>query len=140
MRWKSTFSAMFAVLLLVVSSLAPVCETACTLQGIGSECHRSGGSSNAQASHAHCMHMSEPADSGTGLLAKVDATTHCHHMVCRQTDGLIVKGIQPDEMQLTFIQCIPADELGFGVTSFKSETPPPVIVPLFSPLSVALRI
>ncbi len=142
MRWKSTFAAVLAVVLLIASSSAAACETACTLRSTQTDCHRSHGSNTAQISDGHCPHMTIPAESGTAQFSILEATSNCHHMLCRQPDSLIVspKGIQLGEVHWMFVQRIAAAELDSATSGFISETSPPLIVPLFSPLSIALRI
>jgi hypothetical protein len=146
MRWKSAFSVLLAVSLLGASSWAAVCDVACMVQRDQPGCHASQASSPrdhlAPMSHAHCAHMRRPGLSNASPSSFVMAASSCAHSLCRQPEVLVdpAKSIQFDRAQWAIVHQVLIAEQGFVPIRYVSEAPPPVIVPLLDPLSVALRI
>jgi hypothetical protein len=93
-------------------------------------------------SDAHCAHMGRPGLSNAGPSSFVVAASSCTHSLCRQPEGLVdpAKSVQFDRVQRAIVHQVLIAEQGFVPIRYVSEEPPPVIVPLLDPLSVALRI
>jgi hypothetical protein len=146
MRWKSAFTVLLAVTLLSASSWAAACDVACAVQGVRPGCHLSEAASQEHhldsMSHAHCAHMRRPESATKAMPASFDATSSCTHAVCRQPDSLAdpAKSVQFDRVRWTIVHQVLIAEQGFTPSRFVSEAPPPLIVPSFNSLSVALRI
>jgi hypothetical protein len=145
MRWKSAFSVLLAVSLLGASSWAAICDVACMVQRGQPGCHVSQASSHGDylgsMSHSHCAHMRKPGISKASPSSFVVATSSCAHSLCRQLDSVADpdKSVQFDRVQWAIVQhvLIPDQSLP---SRYVSEAPPPVVVPVFNSLSVALRI
>jgi hypothetical protein len=146
MRWKSAFTVLLAVSLLSASSWATICDVACMVQRSQLGCHVSEASSRGDhvdpISHSHCAHMRRPGLSNASPSSFVVATSSCTHSLCRQPEGFVdpAKNVQFDRVQWAIVHQVLIAEQGFVPIRYVSEAPPPLIVPLLDPLSVALRI
>jgi hypothetical protein len=146
MRWKSAFSVLLAVSLLGASSWAAICDVACMVQRGQPGCQFSQASSHGDylgsMSHSHCAHMRKPGISKASPSSFVVATSSCVHSLCRQLDSVADPGksVQFDRVQWTIVQQVLIPDQSLLPSRYVSEAPPPVLVPLLDPLSVALRI
>jgi hypothetical protein len=86
--------------------------------------------------------MRKPGISKASPSSFVVATSSCVHSLCRQLDSVADPGksVQFDRVQWAIVQQVLIPDQSLLPSRYVSEAPPPVLVPLLDPLSVALRI
>jgi hypothetical protein len=70
------------------------------------------------------------------------AASRCAHSLCRQPESLVdpAQSAQFGQVQWAVVHQVLLSDQSPLPSSYASEAPPPVLVPLLDPLSVALRI